>query len=151
MTKLGTRAQWPFPTATGLGVSAEELKVQQPKPERDPAITPIAQTGPTEFLAPTSSSEHLRLQTPVAANPLATPLGPLHDHIHIRQAIAKANSPNSRQMYEMVARNGVPLPDDRRGQIRASLARERALFSLLEDIRDMQQLIYGRIIGGAEA
>lgn len=151
MPRIGTQAHWPFPTAPGLGISAEELKVTRPTAEKDPAITPIAQTAPTEFLNPSTSSEHLRLQTPVAANPMATPTGPLHDHIQIREAAAKAASELSRSLYQMVAKNEVDLPSDRKNQIRASLAREQALFGLLKDVQEMQSFIYGRIIGSAEA
>jgi hypothetical protein len=151
MPNIGTRANWPFPTAPGLGVSVEELKIQQARPDKDPALMPIAQTAPVEFISPTSSSEHLRLQTPVAANPLATPTGPLHDHIYIRRAFERAESELSQRLYQLVVRDGVQLPADRKSQIRASLSREQALFSRLREVKDMQEYIYGKIVGTAEA
>ncbi|MFH1812339.1 MAG: hypothetical protein ABIJ09_26620 [Pseudomonadota bacterium] len=151
MTTIGTRTGWPFPVGTGLGVSADELKAQQAKPDRDPMLSPIPQVGPTEFLAPTTNSEQLRLQVPTAASPLATPVGPLHDHIYIRKALAKAKGDLSQQLLQFVTRGGVSLPADRQNQIRASLSREQAMFSLLDDTQKMQEQIYGMIIGSAEA
>ena len=151
MTSIGTRTGWPFPTAPGLGVSIEEVRAREAKPPRDPMVSPIATTGPTEFLTPSGSSEHLRLQAPLAANPLATALGPKHDHFHIREALSKARSAGSQKMQQLVARGALALPGDRQNQIRASLSREKAMFSLLDDIQGMQDQIYGQIIGSAEA
>ena len=151
MVNIGTRANWPFPTAPGLGVSVEEIKARQAQPDKDPALMPIAQTAPVEFINPSTSSEHLRLQTPVAANPLATPTGPLHDHIYIRSAFERAESDLSQRLYQLVARDGVQIPADRKSQIRASLSREQALFSLLHNVKDMQDYVYGKIIGTSEA
>lgn len=152
MPTIGRRpTSLPFPSTTGLGVTAAEIKARQPQAPTDPAIAPMPQTGPTEFLTPSGSSEHLRLRTPVAANPLATPTGPLHDHINIRQAMSKAESDLSKQLFDVVARDKVEIPANRQGQIRASLAREKAMVGLLRQIQDMQQQIYGHIIGGAEA
>ena len=54
-------------------------------------------------------------------------------------------------MGDYVARGGVALPADRQNQIRASLAREQALMGLMRDIQEMQDQIYGQIIGSAEA
>lgn len=151
MTSIGTRTGWPFPTAPGLGVSIEEVKAREARPERDPMITPIPTARPTEFLTPSGSSEHLRLQAPLAANPLATATGPKHDHFHIREALAKSQAAGSEAMHKLVASGGLALPGDRQNQIRASLSREKAMFSLLDDIQEMQDQIYGQIIGSAEA
>ena len=151
MTSIGTRTGWPFPTAPGLGVCVEEVQAREAKPDKNPMVSPVPTTAPTEFLTPSTSSEHLRIQAPKAANPLATPTGPIHDHFHIRDAVLKAASPLSEKMVQAVSRGTVDLPVDRQKQIRASLTREKALFSLLGDLKEMQDQIYGQIIGSAEA
>ena len=151
MPPIKSQAQWPFPTRPGVGLYPEEVKLLQVRADKDPMVGPIPQIAPTEFISPTTSSEHLRLQIPKAANPLATPMGPLHDHMYIREARAKATSPLSKKLYNAIARDEVALAPERKSQIRASLAREQAMYTLLNDVADMQNEIYGRIIGSAEA
>src|SRR5690242_11756295 len=86
---------WPWPVSNPtLGITAEEIKVQKPNPPKDPSIQPVPELRSTEFLTPSTNSEHLRLAPPAAANPLATAVGPQHDHIMVRIALDKARGAN---------------------------------------------------------
>ena len=90
------RYAWVNPSGSAIGpagITADELKVHQgAKAGGNVAIQPQAQRAPVEFIAPTTSSENLRLAVPVAANPFATPLGPRHNHIMLRRALARQNT-----------------------------------------------------------
>src|SRR4051812_33769460 len=87
------RFPWLTPAGGGIGpagITADELKAQMPAKTGRAEIAPIAQRGPVEFIAPSTSSEFLRLAVPEAANPFATPTGPRHDHMMIRRALQRA-------------------------------------------------------------
>jgi hypothetical protein len=152
--KIGAnRTVWPWPVQNGvLGLTADEIKVQRATVSKDPAIQPIPETRATEFLAPTGNSEHLRLSPPAAANPLVTPTGPLHDHIMVRAALEKARGTAAQDLHKFLqSPEAAGLPEDRRNQMRASLAREQALMTLMRGIQEMQETIYARVIGSSEA
>ena len=145
---------WVTPSGTGVqstGMTAAELKIHQGiKPEGMEA-QPIAQRGPVEFIAPTTSSEQLRLAVPAAANPYATPTGPKHDHMLVRQALSRSHDPVSGELVSLLKQNPDGIGQREASQMRASLAREHAMLGLLQKLQEMQEQVYGRIIGSQEA
>lgn len=151
--KIGARQIWPWQTGTSIaGVTAEEIKVQKPQAPKDPSIQPIPEARATEFLTPSSNSEHLRLSPPAAANPLITPLGPQHDHLMVRSALDKARGSTAQELHRFLqSADATTLPEDRRTQMRASLAREQALMTLMRGIQEMQERIYAKVVGTSEA
>lgn len=132
-------------------MTADELKIHQGKTALTPESQPIATRGPVEFIAPTTSSDHLRLAVPVAANPYATPTGPRHDHMMVRQALTRSHAPVSKELMGKLKQNPPGIDDNAVGQMRASLSREHAMLGLLQNLQEMQEQIYGRIIGSQEA
>ncbi len=148
------RFPWMTPAGGAIGpagVTADELKVQQGKTEGSPELRPIAQRGPVEFIAPTSSSDSLRLAVPAAANPFASPTGPRHDHMMVRTALSRSRSDISRAIMGALKGDPPGIQKDAAGQMRASLAREHAMLGLLQNLQEMQEHIYGQIIGNQEA
>jgi hypothetical protein len=149
------RFPWVTPSGTsvipvGNGVTADELKVQQGKGPALPDVAPIAQRGPVEFISPTTSSDQLRLATPISANPYATPTGPRHDHMMIREAIDRSHSDVSKSLMTALKKPPAGVSEKAAGQMRASLSREHAMLALLQTQQKMQEEIYGRIIGSQE-
>lgn len=148
------RFPWMTPSGGAIGpagVTADELKVQQGKTEGAPELRPIAQRGPVEFIAPSSSSDALRLAVPAAANPYASPTGPKHDHMMVRTALSRSSSDVSKAIMSALKSDPPGIQKDAAGQMRASLAREHAMNVLLQDLQEMQEHIYGQIIGSQEA
>jgi hypothetical protein len=147
------RFSWVNPAGTGLGpagMTADEVKANQAVRAARPETAPIAQRGPVEFIAPSTSSETLRLAVPEAANPFATPTGPRHDHMMVRKALARSSSETSRLLVSAL-KDPVGVQKADADRMRASLAREHAMLGLLEKLQKMQDQIYGRIIGRSEA
>lgn len=146
MAEIKRALSLPFPTTTGLGVTAEEVKLQKAAVALSVDTSPMPQVGPTEFLNPSGSSEHLRLQVPTAANPLATVTGPLHDHLQIMDALATYQSPLSRKLDAAVLDGELDLPEARKGQMRASRMRIRAMFDFADrEVIALQKQLYGLI------
>lgn len=148
------RFTWVNPAGTGIapaaGMTADEVKLHQAQKVSRPEIAPIAQRAPVEFIAPTTSSESLRLAVPEAANPFATPTGPRHDHMLVLNALTRSSSDMAKQLVSgLKAPIGVSKEDADR--MRASLSREHAMLGILEKLQKMQKQIYGRIIGRQEA
>jgi hypothetical protein len=143
------RFPWATPAGGGIGpagMTADELKIQIGARVARPEVAPIAQRGPLEFVAPTTSSEFLRLAVPEAANPYATPTGPRHDHMMIRRALQRAATDVSKALTNALkSPNGVK-PEDA-DRMRASATREHNMLQLLKSLQEMQEHIYGRIIG----
>jgi hypothetical protein len=145
---------WATPSGTGVsagGMTAAELKVHQGVVPEKIEAQPIAQRGPVEFIAPTTSSEQLRLAVPTAANPYATPTGPKHDHMLVRKALARSHEPVAGDLVGLLKQNPSGIGQREASQMRASLAREHAMLGLLQNMQEMQEHIYGRIIGSQEA
>ena len=144
---------WPWPVSNPtLGVTAEEVKVQRAQLTKDPTIQPIPEPRAVEFLNPSTSSEHLRLSPPAAANPLATAVGPLHDHFMVRSALTKAKGNTAQELHKFLqGPEAAGLPEDRKAQMKATLAREQALMILMGNVQEMQESIYARVIGSSEA
>jgi hypothetical protein len=147
------RFTWVNPAGTGVGpagMTADEVKANQGAKVSRPETAPIAQRGPVEFIAPSTSSETLRLAVPEAAHPFATPTGPRHDHMMVRKALTRSSSDVSRQLVSAL-KDPVGLNKPDADRMRASLAREHAMLGLLEKLQKMQDQVYGRIIGRSEA
>lgn len=150
------RFTWISPSGEPIGpagMTADEVKVHQGQSLQNvqrPDVAPIAQRGPVEFIAPTTSSETLRLAVPEAANPFATPTGPRHDHMLVRKALERQSNEVGRALVS-VLKNPANLPKEAVDNMRGSLAREHAMHSLLDKLQKMQEQIYGRIIGHQEA
>lgn len=135
-----------------VGMSADEVKLQQGLVAKNtPATSPIAQRGPVEFLQPTTSSDSLRLAVPSAANPYATPTGPKHDHMMVRQALGRSHSDTSRALVSALKAEPAGIRGEEVGRMKSSLSREHAMLTLLQDVQEMQEMIYGMIIGSQEA
>lgn len=151
--------RFPWVTTAGgpigpAGITADELKLFQGGAvgkKTTPDVAPIAQRGPVEFIAPTTSSENLRLAVPEAANPYATPLGPRHDHVMVRTALTRAQSPMSRALLSALKSPPAGVSTDAAGQMRASLKREHDMLGLLQKHHEWQEHIYARIIGRQDA
>lgn len=148
--------QFPWMTPAGGrvidgGLTVDELKVQQNQRVAPPESMPIAQRGPLEFIAPTTSSDGLRLAVPVAANPYATPTGPRHDHMMVRTALGRSHSATAKQLMGLLREPPSGLGAEQVERMRASLSREHAMLGLLQNLQEMQEEIYGRIIGKQEA
>ena len=144
------RFGWVSPSGENVipsGVTADELKIQQIKPG-SPSIAPIAQRAPVEFLTPSTSSEDLRLTVPTAANPYATPLGPRHDHVMIRKAMARLGGDIGRMIT--TALKAYPAGNADGDKMRASLAREHKMFEVLEPLQQMTEEIYAQMIGNQQ-
>ncbi len=133
------------------GMTVDELKVHQGQMLKTPEAMPIAQRGPVEFIAPTTSSDQLRLAVPTAANPFATPLGPRHDHMMVRTALGRSHTDTAKRLMGLLRDPPGTLPGDSVERMRASLAREHSMLGLLQNLQEMQEQIYGRIIGNQEA
>jgi hypothetical protein len=147
------RFTWVNPAGTGIGpagMTADEVKASQGAKVSRPETAPIAQRGPVEFIAPSTSSETLRLAVPEAANPYATPTGPRHDHMMVRKALTRSSGDVSRQLVSAL-KDPVGVNKADADRMRASLSREHAMLGLLEKLQKMQDQIYGRIIGHSEA
>lgn len=155
--QISNRArQFPWVTPSGTtmgpaGLTAEEVKIQQGKGVAAPNVAPIAQRGPVDFISPSPSGEALRLAVPESANPFVTPTGPRHDHMMIRQAISRSRSDVSRALVQSLKEVPAGITPEAVGQMRASLARENAMLKKLHGLQQMQEEIYGRVIGGQEA
>lgn len=149
----GAGKVWPWPTTNGVvGVTADEIKAQKASLVKDPTIQPIPETKATEFLNPSTSSEHLRLSPPAAANPMATPTGPVHDHFKVRSALDKAKGMAAQELHKFLnAPEFQSLPQEKQTQVKTSLAREQAMVTLLRGVQEMQESIYARVIGTSEA
>lgn len=148
------RYPWMTPAGTSIGpagMTADEVKVHQGQKPSTPDVAPIAQRGPVNFIQPSVSSDHLRLAVPTAANPFATPTGPRHDHMMVRTALGRSRSDTSRTLVGLLKEPPAGLAADSVERMRASLAREHAMLGLLQNLQEMQEQIYGRIIGGQEA
>lgn len=145
------RFPWVTPSGGGIGpagMTADEMKVHQTGTTKIAKgdITPIAQRGPMELVQPTTSSEFLRLAVPEAANPFATPTGPRHDHMMIRRALQRAASDVSKALTNALKTPAGVKPEDA-DRMRASATREHNMLQLLKSLQEMQEHIYGRIIG----
>lgn len=148
------RFPWMTPAGGAIGpagLTADEVKVNQGQKPLLPDVAPIAQRGPVEFIQPTMSSDHLRLAVPEAANPFATPTGPRHDFMMVRVALGRSRSDTSRALVGLLKDPPAGLAPESVERMRASLAREHAMLGLLQDLQEMQEQIYGRIIGSQEA
>jgi len=144
------RFPWMTPAGGAIGpagMTAEEVKLHQGRELQRPELAPIAQRGPVEFIAPSTSSEQLRLAVPEAANPYATPTGPRHDHMMVRAALGRASTPTSGELVRLLKTTPAGIDEAAVGQMRASLAREHSMNSLLQRLLEMQEQVYGRIIG----
>lgn len=147
------RFTWVNPAGTALGpagMTADEVKANQNVKASNPTTMPIAQRGPVEFISPTTSSESLRLAVPAAANPFATPTGPRHDHMMVRQVLSRTGSEASRRLLTAL-KEPVGISKEDADRMRASLSREHSMVGLLEKLQKMQEQVYGRIIGQQEA
>jgi hypothetical protein len=147
---------FPWVTPSGAkvvqsGLSAEEVKLHQGQKITTPETMPIAQRGPLEFIAPSTSSDHLRLAVPEAANPFATPTGPRHDHMMVRTALSRSQTATSKHLVGLLRAPPGGLPGESVERMRASLAREHAMLGLLQNLQEMQEQIYGRLIGNQGA
>jgi hypothetical protein len=154
--KAVTRFPWVTPSGGAVvdgGLTADEVKVHQGQAPATVESQPIAQRAPMEFIAPARSSDHLRLAVPEAANPFATPTGPRHDHMMVRTALQRSHTDTSKQLVGMLREppKGLKIASDSVERMRASLAREHAMLGLLENLQEMQDQVYGRIIGSQEA
>lgn len=146
------RFTWVNPAGQGIGpagMTADEVKANQNVKASNPSTMPIAQRGPVEFISPTTSSESLRLAVPAAANPFATPTGPRHDHMMVRQVLGRTSSEASRRLVTAL-KDPVGISKDDADRMRASLSREHSMVGLLEKLQKMQDHVYGRIIGQQE-
>ena len=152
--KAVTRFPWVTPSGTPLvdnGMTADEVKVHQAVEGQTIESQPIAQRAPVEFLTPSRSSDHLRLAVPEAANPFATPTGPRHDHMMVRTALERSHTDTSKQLVGLLREPPQGVASDSVERMRASLAREHAMLGLLQNLQEMQDQVYGRIIGNADA
>jgi hypothetical protein len=143
------RFPWVTPSGAPIGpagITADELKATTPKPAA-PSIQPIAQRGPVEFIAPSTSSEFLRLAVPEAANPFATPTGPRHDHMLIRKALQRVGSDVAKALTNALKQPPPTVKPEDADRMRASATREHNMLQLLKSLQEMQEQIYGRIIG----
>jgi hypothetical protein len=145
------RFPWVSPSGGAIGpagITAEELKVHQGivKVGKE-EVAPIAQRGPVEFISPTTSSEFLRLAVPEAANPFATPTGPRHDHMMIRKALQRASGDISKALTNALKAPPPSVKPEDADRMRASATREHNMLQLLKNLQEMQEQIYGRIIG----
>jgi hypothetical protein len=155
--KAVTRFPWVTPSGgqvVDAGLTADEVKIHQGAAAQQAMESqPIAQRAPVEFIAPARSSDHLRLAVPEAANPFATPTGPRHDHMMVRSALQRSHTDTSKQLVGMLREppDGLKIAADSVERMRASLSREHAMLGLLQNLQEMQDQIYGRIIGNQEA
>jgi hypothetical protein len=151
--RQGGGAVWPWPVANPtLGVTAEEIKLQRGANVKDPTVQPIPEPRATEFLNPTTSSEHLRLAPPGPANPQVTATGPTLYHFKVRGALDKARGEVAQDLHKFINSDAAnQLPEQSRTQMKASLGREQAMMTLLRNVQEMQQGIYARVIGSSEA
>ncbi len=144
------RFPWVSPSGGAIGpagMTADELKVHQtPAKVQKSDVAPIAQRGPVEFIQPSTSSETLRLAVPEAANPFATPTGPRHDHMMIRRALQRAATDTAKALTQALKLPSGVKPEDA-DRMRASATREHNMLQLLKHLQEMQEQIYGRIIG----
>lgn len=143
------RFPWVSPSGGAIGpagMTADELKVHQGNKIERGEVAPIAQRGPVEFIQPSTSSEFLRLAVPEAANPFATPTGPRHDHMMIRKALQRAGADISKALTNALKTPVGVKPEDA-DRMRASATREHNMLQLLKNVQEMQEMIYGRIIG----
>jgi hypothetical protein len=133
-----------------VGVTAEEMKVRTGAGLPAPEVGPIAQSGPMEFINPSRSSDNLRLAVPSTENPFTTPTGPQHDYILVASAINRSRSNRSAELVKMLQDPPAGFKEEVVTQMRASLARENNMMQLLDQVQDMQQEVYGRILGSQE-
>ena len=145
--------RFPWVTPSGgpigpAGMTADELKVHQAIMKAKPGeVLPIAQRGPVEFISPSTSSEFLRLAVPEAANPYATPTGPRHDHMLIRKALQRVGSDTAKALTNALKAPPPTVKPEDADRMRASATREHNMLQLLKSLQEMQEQIYGRIIG----
>jgi hypothetical protein len=149
------RFPWVSPSGGAIGpagMTADELKVHQ-GPKMIPAgpaagsTAPIAQRGPLELISPSTSSEFLRLAVPEAANPFATPTGPRHDHMLIRKALQRVGTDIAKALTNALKAPPTTVRPEDADRMRASATREHNMLQLLKSLQEMQEQIYGRIIG----
>lgn len=145
------RFPWVTPSGGAIGpagMTADELKVHQAIMKAKPGeVLPIAQRGPVEFISPSTSSEFLRLAVPEAANPYATPTGPRHDHMLIRKALQRVGTDVSKALTNALKAPPATVKPEDADRMRASATREHNMLQLLKSLQEMQEQIYGRIIG----
>lgn len=147
------RFPWVTPSGGALGpagITAEELKISQGVKVSKADTMPIAQRGPVEFISPSTSSEVLRLAVPEAANPYATPTGPRHDHMMIRRALQRAGGDMSKALTNALKAPPSNVKPEDAARMRASATREHNMLQLLKSLQEMQEQIYGRIIGNQQ-
>lgn len=147
------RFPWVTPSGGALGpagITADELKIGQGAKVAKADTMPIAQRGPVEFISPSTSSEALRLAVPEAANPFATPTGPRHDHMMIRRALQRAGGDLSKALTNVLKSPPPNVKPEDVDRMRASATREHHMLQLLKSLQEMQEQIYGRIIGNQQ-
>ncbi|OGQ25383.1 MAG: hypothetical protein A2138_26630 [Deltaproteobacteria bacterium RBG_16_71_12] len=144
------RFPWVTPSGQSVGaggVSADEMRIHQGQKPLSPDVAPIAQRAPVEFISPSTSSESLRLAVPEAANPFATPTGPRHDHMMIRQVLQRAGGDASKALTNALKNLPAGVKPEDGDRMRASASREHNMLQLLKGLQDMQEHIYARIVG----
>jgi len=148
------RFPWATPAGQSIGpagLTSEEVKINQGVAVSTPDVAPIAQRGPVEFISPSGSSENLRLAVPAAANPFATPTGPKHDHMLIRNALGRSKSDTTKTLMGLLRDPASNLDKKDVGRMRAWVAREHEMLGVLKDLQEMQRDVYGRLIGNQSA
>ncbi|MCC7384747.1 MAG: hypothetical protein IT384_23055 [Deltaproteobacteria bacterium] len=146
------RDKWPFPANVGLlGTYPEEVKALQRSPEKNPDAAPMPQVAPLRFLSPLKSSEDLRMGEPDSPIQLPENGTIIFTHVVIRRFLKKARRRGVVLFDDAVESEPlIDTPENRRDQMKAMLARERALLELLDRYNALAEGVYAQLLAGAK-
>jgi hypothetical protein len=145
------RDKWPWPTNIGtLGTYPEEIKQLQ-KTEKNPDAAPMPDVAPVRLLSPTQSSDNLRMGEPAVPVTLIEGLTSTLTHVVLRRVLSKARRRGAVLFDEAVDGGSFDdLPGGRHDQMKKNVARERALFDLLDRYNALAEDVYTRLLATAK-
>ncbi len=114
-----------------LDVAVEKVSDESVDPV---AIQPMATREAADFISPSNGADNLRLLVPNAANPFASPTGPVPVHMLLRRALERFGGQESRDLIAALDSPRDDIPVDAQKKMRASLSRLHAMDTILRQV-----------------
>ncbi len=146
------RSKWPWPRdAALLGTHPEEVKALRQRIEKNPAASPMPDLAPARLLSPSRTSDSLRMGGPVTADvdDVEHEIGArLLQHVVFRRILTKARRRAAVAFDEAVDSEPIDgdAPSGRREQMKAMIARERAMLEIFDRYNALAEDVYMRLL-----
>lgn len=145
------RSKWPWPRdAALLGTHPEEVKALRQRIEKNPAASPMPDLAPARLLSPSRTSDSLRMGGPSVADVDGGPdaLGGTLTHVVFRRILTKARRRAAVAFDEAVDSEPIDgdAPSGRREQMKAMIARERAMLEIFDRYNALAEDVYMRLL-----